>query len=51
MKMYRDFETDEILTEDQLLVEYAELKANGDTEAESFEDYIQNCLEGTLERF
>ena len=48
--MYRDIETEDVLTEDQLLAEYTDLYFAGATEAESFEDYIENCLEGTLER-
>lgn len=49
MKRYRDFETDEILTTADLEAEYLRLKANNNTEAENFGEYLSNCLEGTLE--
>ena len=50
MASFIDVETDEILTLDQLKEEYEEAIENGYTEAETFSDYLQNCLEGTLER-
>ena len=46
-----DIETEEILTVDELKREYENLKANGYTEAEDFNMYIQSCLKGTLEYF
>ena len=49
MIKYKDSETDEILTLEDLQKEYQELKSEGNTEAETFNDYLQNCLEGTLE--
>ena len=45
-----DIETDEILTVEVLMKEYEELKANGYTEAENFDMYVESCLRGTLER-
>lgn len=48
-KLYRDIETDEVLTTDELMAEYRHLKASGNTEADTFNDYLSNCLEGTLE--
>ena len=47
--MYHDIETDEVLTLEELKSEYEVFKASGDTEAETFDDYLSNCLEGTLE--
>ena len=49
MIKYKDSETDEILTLEDLQKEYQELKSEGKKEAETFNDYLQNCLEGTLE--
>lgn len=48
---YHDIETDEVLTIDDLKTEYRILRENGETEADTFEDYLQNCLSknGTLE--
>lgn len=47
---YVDIETAEVLTYSQLKEEYNQLKADGHTEAESFEMYLAGCLEkGTLE--
>lgn len=48
-KSYRDIETDEIMSLEDLRKEYHTLKSSGDTEAETFNDYLSNCLEGTLE--
>lgn len=49
--VYHDTESGEILTEDQLRQEFAVLKANNETEAETFGQYIINCISknGTLE--
>ena len=48
---YRDIETGEILTLAELEREFAELKANGETETETFAGYMRNCCgkNGTLE--
>lgn len=48
--MYRDIESGEILTIEQLEREYKELRANGETETETFAGYILNCTSknGTL---
>ena len=48
--MYRDIETEEILTIEQLKDEYERLKKDGNTEAEDFNMYLESCLLGTLER-
>lgn len=45
MKRYKD-ENGTVITENELFAEYQELKANGDTEAETFTDYIINCTDG-----
>ena len=52
IKMYEDNEWGEILTEDELKKEYYQLKRSGDTEAETYEDYVRNCTDknGTLTR-
>lgn len=47
--MYRDIETDELLTLEDLQSEYNALKASGNTEADTFDMYLENCLSGTLE--
>ena len=52
MNRYKDLNTDEILTEDELRKEYEELKRNGETEAEDFKTYMSNCMyynNGSLE--
>lgn len=51
MRVFRDIETDEILTIEELEKEYFELFKNHDTETESFADYLSNCTSknGTLE--
>lgn len=46
---YHDIETDEVLTIDDLKTEYRVLRENGETETDTFNDYLQNCLNGTLE--
>lgn len=51
MKYYKD-ENGVIISENELMQEYEELRQAGDTEAETFSDYIRNCTDksGTLER-
>ena len=51
MRFFYDFEHDEVLTLTQLEAEYKELKEAGETEAETFKDYLTNCLsnDGCLE--
>jgi len=52
MRRFVDTETDEVLTIEDLRTEYEELKASGETEAETFGNYISNCQwynNGTLE--
>lgn len=48
-----DTEAEEIVSLSQLKDEYEELKKDGQTEAETFEDYLSNCLHknGTLEPY
>lgn len=43
-------EYDNIITEDELKAEFIELKASGDTDAETFTEYVTNCTSknGTL---
>ena len=51
MRTFYDTENNEYITIDQLEKEYEELKADGNTEAETFKDYINNCMtwnNGTL---
>jgi hypothetical protein len=43
-RTFYDTENDEYITITQLENEYNELKANGNTEAETFKDYINNCM-------
>ena len=54
MKEYRDIESGEIITSDQLQMEYAENTKNNPAEYIniSFSDYVSNCMTyngGTLE--
>ena len=52
MRRFIDTETDDIFTIEELEQEYNELKASGDTESETFEQYLSNCMtynNGTLE--
>ena len=52
MRTFYDSEYEEYITIDELEKQYKELKANGDTEAETFKDYINNCMwwnNGSLE--
>ena len=48
--LYKDIETNEVLTIEQLQSEYTELKANNNTECETFKEYLASCLNGTLEK-
>ena len=51
-RTFYDTENNEYITITQLENEYNELKANGNTEAETFKDYMNNCMwwnNGTLE--
>ena len=52
MRYYRDIETKEIISETELEKEFETLRKNGETETETFVDYIKNCTSknGTLER-
>ena len=43
-KVYVDTETNEILSKADLKAEYIRLKQAGETETETFEDYLKNCL-------
>lgn len=49
--MYRDIWTEECYTEDELRKEFEVLKRNGETDAENFGQYLNNCLgkNGALE--
>ena len=49
MTLYRD-ERGQVISIDQLKQEYNELKQAGETEAETFNDYLINCTDqdGTL---
>ncbi len=49
--MYRDTESGEYLSEEQLRQEFIVLKSKGETEVENFGQYLNNCLDknGTLE--
>lgn len=51
MKRYRDIWNETTYTEDELRKEFDLLKANGDTDAENFGQYLNNCLgkNGSLE--
>ena len=43
MKRYLDIEHDKIYTIEELQKQYEELKANGETEEETFSQYLFNC--------
>ena len=49
--MYYDFERDMYYTREELEKEYEYLYKNGETETETFEGYLRNCLgkNGSLE--
>ena len=44
-RRFRDTENGEIITLSQLKREYKDLYESGETEAETFEDYLRNCLD------
>lgn len=48
---YHDIYTDEVFTISELEAIYNDLRANGETEAETFRDYFRNCTDknGALE--
>ena len=50
MRTFIDNETNEVLTLEDLKAEYTNLYYNGETEAETFKDYLTNCTSknGTL---
>lgn len=48
MKAYYDIENEEVVTEKELEKEYELLRQHGETEAETFKDYLANCLAGSL---
>ena len=43
--IYRDTENGTIYTADELKQLYTELHANGETDAETFADYLRNCTD------
>ncbi len=49
---YRDIWSEKVFTEDELRKEFEILKANGETDAENFGQYLTNCLgkNGSLEK-
>ena len=52
MRKFYDVDRDEVITIQQLEKEYAEIKAIGGTNSETFDEYIVNCQtcnNGTLE--
>lgn len=51
MQKYLDRENERIITEKQLKAEYEAIRADGGTDAETFEQYIKNCTDknGALE--
>lgn len=51
MRRFKDIETNEVITIEELEKEYNELFENEETETDNFEDYLHNCLSknGTLE--
>ena len=52
MRKFLDIERDEVITLEELRAEFEDLKASGDTESETFEQYLTNCMtknNGTLE--
>lgn len=50
MRVFKDIETDELITIEELKQEYEILFASGETETENFIGYLINCLSknGTL---
>lgn len=48
MGYFYDFDNKSYITIDELKTEYAEYAAKGYTEAESFDEYVYNCLDYSL---
>lgn len=48
MKYYYDFDNGECVNLDELKAEYEESSAKGYTEAETFDDYLSNCLDYSM---
>lgn len=48
MRYFYDFDNKSYVTLDELKAEYAEYAAKGYTEAETFEDYLYNCLDYSM---
>ncbi len=48
MKYYYDYDNRTFLTLDELKAEYAEYSAKGYTEAETFDEYVWNCLDYSM---
>ena len=48
MRYFYDYDNKTFLTLDELRVEYAEYSAKGYTEAETFEEYVWNCLDYSM---
>jgi hypothetical protein len=46
MNIYFDTEHFEYLTEGELLAEFNDLSKNGETEAQSYYEYVLNCTDG-----
>ena len=44
-RRFRDTESGDIITLSQLKAEYKQLYRDGETEAETFSDYLKNCLD------
>lgn len=44
-RRFRDTESGEVITLSELKAEYKQLYADGETEAETFSDYLTNCLD------
>ena len=52
MRKFYDIETEKVITFEELKEEFQQLKASGDTESETFFDYLSNCMtynNGSLE--
>lgn len=48
MRYFYDFDNKSYVTLDELKAEYAEYSAKGYTEAETFDDYLFNCLDYSM---
>ena len=44
MKIFYDVESEQYITIEELRQQYEELKEAGETEADSFEEYLDNCM-------